>query len=147
MGHYCRICGRSRANERFSGRGHRNHICKDCRSIPFDKRDRIERLDELHNFLRQSLISEKNTRRLNVLVAHEDSEVAGLAGLILEIARLQPGKRNRWLKLARCHRSLFERAVAFLGPEYFRDLLAGYGDFGNPLWEKLDRFEEDQRQG
>lgn len=29
-GHYCRICGRRRANEKFSGRGHARHICKDC---------------------------------------------------------------------------------------------------------------------
>ena len=30
MGHYCRICGRTRANEKFSGKGHKNHVCKDC---------------------------------------------------------------------------------------------------------------------
>lgn len=30
MGHYCRNCGRTRANEKFSGKGHKNHICKDC---------------------------------------------------------------------------------------------------------------------
>lgn len=30
MGHYCRICGRTRANEKFSGKGHKNRICKDC---------------------------------------------------------------------------------------------------------------------
>ena len=30
MGHYCRICGITRANEKFSGKGHKNHICKDC---------------------------------------------------------------------------------------------------------------------
>lgn len=30
MGHYCRICGRTRANEKFSGKGHAKHICKDC---------------------------------------------------------------------------------------------------------------------
>ncbi len=29
-GHYCRICGRHRANEKFSGKGHTQHICKDC---------------------------------------------------------------------------------------------------------------------
>ena len=29
-GHYCRICGRNRPNEKFSGNGHRIHICKDC---------------------------------------------------------------------------------------------------------------------
>ncbi|NUQ05114.1 MAG: hypothetical protein HUU31_14610 [Anaerolineae bacterium] len=31
-GHYCRICGRHRANEKFGGRGHARHICKDCES-------------------------------------------------------------------------------------------------------------------
>lgn len=30
MGHYCRICGRTRANEKFSGKGHKRHVCKDC---------------------------------------------------------------------------------------------------------------------
>jgi hypothetical protein len=30
QGHYCRICGRRRANEKFGGRGHAQHICKDC---------------------------------------------------------------------------------------------------------------------
>ena len=29
-GHYCRVCGRRRANEKFSGKGHAAHICKDC---------------------------------------------------------------------------------------------------------------------
>lgn len=29
-GHYCFMCGRYRANEKFSGKGHRKHICKDC---------------------------------------------------------------------------------------------------------------------
>ncbi|RXI96569.1 hypothetical protein DS745_22970 [Anaerobacillus alkaliphilus] len=31
-GHYCFVCGRYRANEKFSGKGHRQHICKDCKS-------------------------------------------------------------------------------------------------------------------
>jgi ribosome-binding protein aMBF1 (putative translation factor) len=30
MGHYCRICGRLRANEKFSGKSHKNHVCRDC---------------------------------------------------------------------------------------------------------------------
>jgi Ketosteroid isomerase homolog len=29
-GHYCRVCGRRRANEKFSGKGHASHICKEC---------------------------------------------------------------------------------------------------------------------
>ena len=30
-GHFCNACGRSRPNEKFSGKGHRQHICKDCK--------------------------------------------------------------------------------------------------------------------
>ncbi len=28
QGHYCRICGDYKANEKFSGKGHARHICK-----------------------------------------------------------------------------------------------------------------------
>ena len=28
--HYCRICGEYKANEKFSGKGHAQHICKTC---------------------------------------------------------------------------------------------------------------------
>ncbi|WP_289189273.1 MULTISPECIES: hypothetical protein [Bacteroidales] len=31
-GHYCRICGEYKANEKFSGNGHAQHICKACMS-------------------------------------------------------------------------------------------------------------------
>jgi hypothetical protein len=40
-GHYCRICGRRRANEKFGGRGHALHICKDCqRELKRDARQK-----------------------------------------------------------------------------------------------------------
>ena len=29
-GHYCRICKQRKANEKFSGKGHAAHICKEC---------------------------------------------------------------------------------------------------------------------
>lgn len=35
QGHYCRICGEYKANEKFSGKGHAQHICKSCM---YDKR-------------------------------------------------------------------------------------------------------------
>ncbi len=138
MGHTCRICGRVRANETFSGRGHRDHICKDCQRMPREKRERIDRLDELHGFLRQSNISERNLARLETLRDHAEPEVATLAALVLDIARVLPGKRSRWLKLAQRHRPLFERAVGVLGWEYFEELLAGYGDFESPLWNIIE---------
>ena len=105
--------------------------------MPREELDRIERLDELHGFLHQSNISARNVARLKSLSGHADREVAEHAALILEIARVLPGNRKRWLKLAQRHRPLFERAVEVFGVEFFEDLLAGYGDFESPLWKIL----------
>jgi hypothetical protein len=45
------------------------------------------------------------------LTGHEDQQVAELAALVLKVARVLPGKRNGWLKLAWHHRPLFNRPV------------------------------------
>ena len=141
MGHYCRICGRSRPNEQFSGPVHRIHVCLKCQRIPREKRGRSERFDELLGFLHQSMISAKNITRLAALTGHEDHQVAELAALILEIARVLPGKRNRWLKLARHHRPLLDRAGELFGVECLETLLAANGDFESPLWHILEQYQ------
>ena len=46
-GHYCWVCKRCRANEKFSGRGHAWHICKDCeRALRARRRERARALRE-----------------------------------------------------------------------------------------------------
>ena len=75
----------------------------------------------------------ENVARLKILSGHGDRKVSELAHLILEIARVVPGKRHRWLKLARRYRSLLDQAVDLLGSEFFEDLLVRYGDFDSPL--------------
>lgn len=32
-GHYCKVCGQHKANEKFSGKGHAAHICKACAAM------------------------------------------------------------------------------------------------------------------
>lgn len=32
-GHYCNGCGDFLPNEKFSGRGHREHLCKECKKV------------------------------------------------------------------------------------------------------------------
>ena len=47
MGHFCRICGRTRPNEKFSGKGHKKHICKNCSGkARRKKRESEETFDE-----------------------------------------------------------------------------------------------------
>ncbi len=109
MGHYCRICGRDRPNEKFSGKGHRIHVCKDCSRLPKDEFREREVKDEIAGFLHQSNISEKNVARLSELATSEKPEIAKLARIVLEIGKVKPHKRKRLSFLARNHRDLITR--------------------------------------
>ncbi len=105
-GHYCRICGRYRANEKFSGRGHKIHICKDCARLPGEERLAVEQEDEITGFLKQSNISQVNIVRLKTLSASPNSEIARLGKLVLEIVRTHPQKKGRLRFLARERKDL-----------------------------------------
>ena len=48
-GHYCKVCGRYRANEKFTGKGHATHICKDCAKLPPEVKAEQETLNRLSN--------------------------------------------------------------------------------------------------
>ncbi|HAU37497.1 MAG TPA: hypothetical protein DCX07_07230 [Phycisphaerales bacterium] len=109
MGHYCWVCGRTRANERFSGKGHARHICRDCARLPKEERDRAQALIDIERFLRQSNISAGNVARLKRLCGSSSEEVRRKAALVLEVALAKPGKRRRWGFLARTHPSLLDR--------------------------------------
>ncbi len=109
MGHLCRICGRIRANEKFSGKGHKNHICKDCSRKPIYEINRIDQNEEISGFLRQSNISKKNIIRLNTLIKSDDSEISELASIVLEVARVKPHKRKRLDFLKKENRELLAK--------------------------------------
>jgi len=40
-GHFCKVCGEHKANEKFSGRGHAAHICKACAGLPVTERNEM----------------------------------------------------------------------------------------------------------
>jgi hypothetical protein len=106
MGHYCKICGSSRPNEAFSGKGHRTHVCKECKQMPKAERDEMEQEDEIFGFLKQSHISEKNIARLNTLVSSENPRIAKLAAIVLEVAMVKPYKKRRLKVLAKERKDL-----------------------------------------
>ena len=109
QGHYCRICGNTKSNEAFSGKGHKIHICKACSSKPKNEINSIEHKEEIYNFLGQSHISKKNIARLKILIESSDPEVAYLASIVLEVAMVKPYKKRRLKVLARERRDLLEK--------------------------------------
>ena len=48
-GHYCKVCGQYRANEKFSGKGHAAHICKDCAKLSPAQRAEEMTLNRLYD--------------------------------------------------------------------------------------------------
>lgn len=48
-GHYCKICGEHKANEKFSGKGHAAHICKSCAAMPLEERNQAMTLTRILN--------------------------------------------------------------------------------------------------
>lgn len=108
MGHFCRICGRTRPNEKFSGSGHRAHVCNECSRMPKDQRETIEQEEEIFGFLKQSHISDRNVARLRELAKSDNSLIAESASLVLEVAKVKPYKKRRLKVLAQERRDLLD---------------------------------------
>ena len=106
MGHWCRICGETKLNEKFSGKGHRNHICKQCTAKPKDEIAPNYQKYEIFRFLQQSNISKNNIERLNELKNSQNYEVSECASLVLEVAKIKPHKRRRIKILTEKNREL-----------------------------------------
>jgi hypothetical protein len=109
MGHWCRICGSTKPNENFSGRGHKNHICKECSRKPKEEIEKNEQSEELFNYLRQSNISKKNITRLQELVCSQDKDIAEMAEVVLEVALVKPHKKRRLKFLSKENRKLLSK--------------------------------------
>ncbi len=107
MSHYCKICHSAKSNKKFSGKGHKNHICKDCSKLSIEERNSILTLDEIYGFLNQSNISAQNIARLQTLTELKNIEIFSLAKLVLEVALLHPHKRRRLKFLAKERREIF----------------------------------------
>ena len=119
LGHYCWVCGRTRPNEKFSGKGHARHICRECARLPREERDRVQALMDIEGYLHQSNISAGNISRLKRLCGSPSEEVRRKAALVLEVARARPGKHRRWKFLARSNPALLDRLMEVgLLPEY-----------------------------
>jgi hypothetical protein len=106
MSCYCRICGRERPNERFSGKGYKKRICKDCAKLPQETRDAIVYQDEIYQFLRQKHVSPKNVARLKEMLESADAQVQKEAQLVLQVAAIKPYRRKRIPFLSENHPDL-----------------------------------------
>lgn len=83
-GHYCKICGEYKANEKFSGKGHAAHICKACsRLSPAEKAAAMD-MNRLMGFPMRRL-SDGEKKWLKAKMHDECPEVADTAREVYNI--------------------------------------------------------------
>jgi hypothetical protein len=109
MGRFCILCGRTRPNEAFGGKGRRARTCSKCRAMPREKQDALLQEREIRRYLEQSRISEKNLSRLRTLARSNNTRIAELAAVVLEVASVAPYRRRRIGTLARERRDVLKR--------------------------------------
>ncbi|WP_446774944.1 hypothetical protein [Macellibacteroides fermentans] len=71
QGHYCRICGDIKSNEKFSGKGHAAHICKSCASLPIERRNELQYLNRVAGMMFKPFLT-KDERSLLKKYAKDD---------------------------------------------------------------------------
>lgn len=104
-GHYCWSCNRTRANEKFSGSGHAQHLCKDCARLGNKElayRQAVRDMDRLVTW--EGIIPRKRREQFEKYLHHENERVRAYA-LELEMA-------DAW---ARAERRLYRDLEDFLG--------------------------------
>lgn len=80
-GHYCKICGEYKSNEKFSGKGHAAHICKACSKLSAAEKAERMTLNRLDNMLGVSISKEQKKWLENRLHDHRP-EVAEAARMV-----------------------------------------------------------------
>lgn len=78
QGHYCRVCGEYKANEKFSGKGHAAHICKTCSRLSAAEQAEAMALNRLMN-LPMGRLSPSDRGWLENRLHDQRPEVASLA--------------------------------------------------------------------
>ena len=116
-GHYCKICGQHKANEQFSGKGHANHICKSCSSLPAAAKTEWQTMNRLLNMpMRRLTDSEK--KWLENRVRDSRPEVAELARSVYNM-HFPHAERNAMKK---------QLTINVLAYELHTEVYDGYGD-------------------
>ena len=115
-GHYCWCCGRRRPNERFSGRGHRQHLCRDCKKLGKEElayRQQERNIDRLLTW--DGMIRRRCRAAFERYLAHPDPRVREYAN---KVKHHNEERSREWREIREAERLDEERL------ELYRDEVA-----------------------
>jgi len=75
-GHFCWCCGRVRPNERFSGRGHARHLCRECAKLGKEELAYRQAARDIDRLLAWDGLLRRNQRKsVEKFLSHPDERV------------------------------------------------------------------------
>lgn len=116
-GHYCKICGEYKANEKFSGKGHAAHICKACSRLSAAEKAAAMDMNRLMSFPMRRL-SDSEKKWLQAKMHDKCPEVADTAKEVYNVC-FPHAERNAMKK---------QLVINTLSFEVHTEVYDGYGD-------------------
>jgi len=107
-GHYCWCCQRRRPNEKFSGKGHGKHLCRECAKLGKEELAYLSeerRLDRLMTF--GNIIPRRHRKTFEQYLIHENERVRAYAHQLRELSE----KAREELRQARIADNEYEAAL------------------------------------
>lgn len=123
QGHYCKICGQYKANEKFSGKGHAAHICKVCSRLSAAEKSEAVAVNRLMELPFRHL-SESDKKWLENRIHDKRLEVADMAREVYREC-FPHTERNAMKK---------QLVISMLDFEIHTEVYQEYGD-----WENVDQ--------
>lgn len=79
-GHYCWSCDRRRPNQKFSGRGHARHLCRDCAKLGVEELAYRQALRNLERCMTwEGIIPRKRRKCFERFLQHDNARIRALA--------------------------------------------------------------------
>ncbi len=83
-GHYCKVCNSVLPNERFSGKGHSNRICKKCSKLSKEEQSEKIELNKIYKFCSYMNLSKANRKILQNYLHNESERIRMAAKEVLD---------------------------------------------------------------
>lgn len=126
-GHYCKICGERKANEKFSGKGHAVHICKKCQSLPADTQRDMRRIRDVERLFGKYPLSRQDWELLEKYSKkYADKESGRFAQDMLDNLRTKPASDENEEEYEEQPYAEFDEDTRYEIREWLRETLFDY---------------------
>lgn len=83
-GHFCWCCGRNLANEKFSGKGHKRHLCRECMRLGPEELKYQQALRNMEKCVSdEGHVFKRRRKEFDTYLQHEDPRIRAAAGSML----------------------------------------------------------------